>query len=100
MRSKNNSNYCPHPLDTKEIVLPDELMELSEEISRNVHEVWSKGRIDDGWTYAEEMDEDKKTHPLLVPYEELPESEKDYDRRTSQETIKMIVALGFCICKK
>ena len=40
------------------------------------------------------------THPCLVPYDELPESEKDYDRATSQETLKLIMKLGFDISKK
>ena len=36
-----------------------------------------------------------KTHPSLVPYAQLPESEKEYDRRTSQETVKVLMKLGF-----
>lgn len=91
--------YIPHPLDTSNVSLPQELVDLSENIARNVHEVWSKGRIDDGWSYGEQLDEVLKTHPSLVPYERLCESEKEYDRRTSQETVKMILALGFKIVK-
>lgn len=91
--------YKPQPLDTSYVSLPQELVDLSEMIARNVHEVWSKGRIDDGWIYGETRDDTAKTHPCLVPYEELSDSEKEYDRRTSQETIKLIMALGFRIMK-
>ena len=45
-------------------------------------------------------DDEKKTHPCLVPYEELPEIEKDYDRNTAIGTLKLIQALGFDIVKK
>lgn len=89
--------YTPHPIDTKDVVLPDELNELAEKIAENVHEVWSSGRMADGWTYGEQRDDANKKHPCLVPYSELSEAEKDYDRRTSQETVKLIIKLGFRI---
>lgn len=95
----NKYNYIPHPIDTKDVVLPEELAPLAEEIAKNVHEVWSKGRMKDGWTYGEERDDVKKHHPCLVPYEELTENEKEYDRNTSQETLKLIMKLGFRIVK-
>ncbi len=40
-----------------------------------------------------------KEHPCLVPYEELPESEKEYDRNAALQTLKAIVALGYGIKK-
>lgn len=89
----------PHPIDTKEVVLPKELEDLAEDIAKNVHEVWSAGRMKDGWTYGEERNDAKRQHPCLVPYEELTEEEKEYDRNTSVETIKLILKLGFMITK-
>jgi ryanodine receptor 2 len=41
-----------------------------------------------------------KAAPCLVPYDELPESEKAYDRDTSVETLKLITKLGFRIIRK
>ena len=87
--------YTPKPLDTTNIVLPKELQSLAEQMAKNVHEVWAAGRIAEGWTYGAVRDDVHKTHPCLVPYEELPESEKEYDRRTSVETLKFILAQGF-----
>lgn len=95
-----SNNYEPHPINTADVQLPDELLVLSEEIAKNVHEVWSAGRIADGWTFGLERDDVKKTHPSLIPYEELSESEKDYDRRTAEATLKLIVKLGFEIKPK
>ncbi len=91
--------YEPKPIDTKEIKLPIELMELMEQIAENVHETWAIGRIEQGWTYGEKRDDDKKTTPCLVPYSELPESEKDYDRKTAIETLRAIIAMGYTIEK-
>lgn len=92
-------NYIPQPIDTKDVVLPQELIPLVEGIAKNVHEVWSKGRMDDGWRYGEKRDDAEKLHPCLVPYEELTEIEKVFDRKTSQETLKLIIKLGFRIVK-
>ena len=62
--SKNN--YMPHPIDAKEVVLPKELEALAEDIAKNVHEVWSAGRMKDGWTYGEERNDAKRQHPCLM----------------------------------
>ena len=95
----NKNDYIPQPIDTKEVVLPKELNLPAEEIAKNVHEVWAEGRMKAGWTYGKERDDVQKHHPCLVPYEELSENEKEYDRNTSQETLKLIMKLGFKITK-
>lgn len=92
--------YNPKPIDTKNVSLPEELLELTEKIAENVHEIWALGRVSEGWTYGEKRDDAKKTTPCLVPYSELPEGEKDYDRNTALETLKLIVALGYKIEKQ
>ena len=91
--------YMPKPIDTTQISLPEDLLELKEQIAENVHEVWSAGRIADGWTYGEERNDAEKKHPCLVPYNQLPEEEKEFDRNTALETLKLIVALGYKIEK-
>ena len=89
----------PNPVDTKSVDLPKGLEPLVEEMSKNVHEVWAQTRISQGWTYGEERNDTEKKHPCLVPYEELPEEEKEYDRNTSVETIKLILKLEFKITR-
>lgn len=91
--------YIPHPVDTADIQLPEELESLAEEMAKNVHEVWAETRIRQGWRYGRQRDDEKKTHPCLVPYSELPEEEKEYDRNTSVSTLKLITKLGFRIVK-
>jgi hypothetical protein len=92
--------YKPNPIDTTKISLSSDIMALSEILAKNTHEVWASGRIAEGWTYGDVLDDIKKKHPCLVPYEELPESEKDYDRATSLESLKVILSLGYAINKK
>lgn len=91
--------YIPNPIDTSEIVLDDDIIELSEKIAKNVHEVWAKKRIEEGWKYGAIRNEEKKEHPCLIPYEELPEQEKEYDRETFCESFKVLLKLGYKIEK-
>lgn len=94
-----NQKYIPCPADTSRIELPEDLSELTERMARNVHEVWAQTRIQQGWSYGPERDDRKKHHPCLVPYDELSESEREYDRKTALETLKFIVKAGYRIDK-
>lgn len=91
--------YNPLPINTDGIKLDKEIVELSEILAKNTHEVWAKGRIEEGWKFGTKRDDVLKTHPGLVPYEDLSDEEKDYDRRTSEETLKLIIKLGYKIEK-
>ena len=85
--------------DISDVVLPKELLEIKEILAENVHECWSQQRLQEGWRYGKARDEKIKVTPCLVPYSELPEEEKDYDRQTSLETIKLLLKLGFKISR-
>ena len=89
--------YQPNPLNTADIELSESLVELTEKMARNVHEVWAAGRLADGWVWGEGRNDALKTHPCLIPYDELSESEREYDRHTAIETLKLILSLGFSI---
>ena len=91
--------YKPNPIDTSDIILDKDLLELTEKIAENVHEVWSQGRMNEGWQYGEKRDDENKFHPCLVEYDKLSESEKEYDRNTAMETLRLIVKLGYKIEK-
>ena len=87
----------PKPIDTSRIRIPRELAELSETLARNIHDVWSRRRKAEGWRYGPRRDASTKTHASLIPYEDLPDSEKEYDRATAMETLKVLMALGYGI---
>lgn len=93
------SNYKPQPIDTKDVQLSDELNALVEIVAQNVHEVWAQSRIEQGWSFGVERNDVQKKHPCLLPYENLTEEEKDYDRKTVLETLRVITKLGFTIKK-
>lgn len=92
--------YVPHPIDVTGVELDEELMELTESIAENAHEVWASKRRNEGWSYGPKRDDVLKEHPDMVPYSELPESEKYYDRDMAMNTIRLVRKLGFNISRK
>jgi ryanodine receptor 2 len=91
--------YEPKPLDTTAVVLPPDVVALTEQLAENAHEVWAVTRIKQGWTFGPVRDDANKKHPCLVPYADLPDSEKVYDRGTAMETLKAVLALGYVVSK-
>ena len=89
--------YEPAPIDTSGVTLTGKLLELTELLASNVHEIWAKQRMAEGWRYGPERSDARKEHPDLIPYDQLSEGEKDYDRQTAMESIKLILALGYRI---
>lgn len=95
-----HKNYTPQPIDTSTVEVTEDIRVLGEYLAKNTHELWALQRINAGWTYGPMRDTEKKQHPDLVPYEALSEEEKQYDRTTSMETIKVILSLGYRIVKE
>jgi ryanodine receptor 2 len=89
--------YAPQPIDTSRVELPASLEPLVEKLAEHVHDVWAQRRIDQGWSWGEKRDDLQKKHPCLVPYNQLAESEKQFDRNTALATLKAVVALGYRI---
>ncbi|HLW68103.1 MAG TPA: RyR domain-containing protein [Gemmataceae bacterium] len=91
--------YVPQPIDTSQVQVPPSLVDLTEQLAENAHDVWARQRLSDGWTWGPQRDDKAKHHPCLIPYADLPDSEKQYDRQTAMETLKAIMALGYRIEK-
>ena len=89
--------YQPAPLDNSSIELSTDLQDLVELLAHNNHDLWAKHRMEEGWSWGPHRDDKKKETPMLIPYGELPESEKHYDRQNALETLKTIVNLGWTI---
>lgn len=91
--------YEPRPIDTTNVKLASDLLDLVELLAAHNHDIWAVKRISEGWKYGPARNDDTKTHPDLVPYEQLPESEKEYDRESVRKTLMAIVTLGYRIRK-
>ncbi len=91
--------YEPKPINTSNVVVPKELNRLVEAIAENAHENWAAQRISEGWQHGLERNDAKLLHPDLIPYSDLTDTEKEYDRLTAMGTIRLLLALGFKIEK-
>src|ERR1700757_2147701 len=89
--------YHPKPIDTSKVSLNPALTELTERLAENVHDTWSQRRLAEGWRYGPSRNDASKEHPNLVPYDQLSEPEREYDRKTALETIRMLLSLGYRI---
>ena len=89
--------YRPDPIDASDVVLPSRLHSLAHLLAENTHEVWSVGRMKDGWTYGPKRDDRRKKHPCLVPYVFLTSEEKEYDLNTAMGTLQTLLVVGFQI---
>lgn len=93
------NEYIPRPIDTSAVQVPEELLQLADVLARNVHETWALERVKQGWKFGPERNDEKKLHPCLIPYDELPESETIFDHNTAMETLKVILGMGYKIVK-
>ena len=91
--------YAPNPIDTSKIKVSKDLLDLQQLLAENTHDIWAKERMQQGWTYGPERSDPAKKHPDLVAYSELPQQEKEYDRKTATELLKVILSLGYQITK-
>ena len=96
-RENRAAHYAPAPIELSDVIVDDDLLKLREAIAENAHEVWAKGRMAEGWRYGPTRDDALKLHPDLLPYSDLPDSEKEYDRETAMKTIMLLKKLGYDI---
>ena len=97
---KNMKTYVPKPIDLSDVELTEDLNELREAIAENAHEIWAENRQSEGWTYGPQRDDKLKQTPDMVPYSQLPEGEKEYDREMAMKTIKLLRKLGYDLIKR
>lgn len=93
-------SYHPAPIPTAHVTLSPELHALTERLAKHAHDLWAAQRIKDGWIFGPKRDDTAKHHPCIIPYADLPESEKEYDRNAALGTLKAILALGYRIEKE
>jgi len=77
--------------------VPARLEQDLEILAETEHNHWMVERMLNGWRYAKKRDNPKKLHPLLIPYAQLPETEKDKDREAIREYVKLVGEAGFII---
>ncbi len=98
--SNDMKTYTPKSIDLSDVELTEDLNELREAIAENAHEIWAENRYAEGWRYGVQRNDELKLHPDMVPYSQLPEGEKEYDREMAMKTIKLLKKLGYDLIKR
>jgi RyR domain len=70
-----------------------------EELARLEHDAWCDALRMEGWRPGPGMDSDSKEHPMLVPWEQLSEEERNKDRDPVRALPTMLAAAGFEILR-
>jgi len=87
--------YTPTPVDTSGVLLPEDLNGIVEVLAKNTNENWDSTRMSEGGWYGPKRNDEYKEYTCLVPFENLPESEKERDRKVVREMSKTLLTLGF-----
>ena len=100
INTRDMKTYNPKPIDLSDVELTEDLNELREAIAENAHDVWAVERQAQGWSYGPQRDDVKKHNPCMVPYSQLPENEKTFDREMAMNTLKLVKKLGYDLVKR
>src|SRR4030067_861572 len=87
--------YEAKSLDLTNVQISADLVKLVERLAEITHDNWVRQRLADGWRHGQRRDDVQKEHPCIVPYDDLPESEKEYDRKISLGVVQAMIASGY-----
>lgn len=71
--------------------------DLVEVLAEAVHDRWMERRRREGWRPGPVRDDAELTHPGLVPYAALPDSEREYDRATVRVVVEELRRRGMLV---
>lgn len=86
--------FEPKPFNSSRSILSPTLNELVEMLAENTHEMWAKIRMEEGYKFGRKDDENKKILTSLLPYFFLLEEDKEKNRVSARELVKVITSMG------
>lgn len=99
----NSAGYRIAPLrdwDAENFVFSEKGDNQDDEVTRMAkleHESWCREKKAEGWRYGSKKDSDQKTNPNLIPWEELPPSEKEKNKGYIRDLPRLLARAGFQI---
>ncbi|XDC62019.1 hypothetical protein R6Z07M_013201 [Ovis aries] len=92
-------NFDPRPVETLNVIIPEKLDSFINKFAEYTHEKWAFDKIQNNWSYGENIDEELKTHPMLRPYKTFSEKDKEIYRWPIKESLKAMIAWEWTIEK-
>jgi hypothetical protein len=68
-----------------------------DQMARLEHDLWRQTKLANGWQFGQQKNEKKRTHPDLVEWEQLPESEREKNRAMVRQLPKLLAQIGYQI---
>lgn len=97
------TDYNPQPVDLSHVQLPEGMDSLRELLAAHNHDTWAANKMSprNGYVYGKETNDqaDPPTHCDLIPYEDLDDEKKKWDRDTAEASIRLLIHLGYTITK-
>lgn len=88
--------YIPHPVDTRDVLLDDDLLALTAALAENAHETAQDALYGAGWRCGD-YDATAKTRPDMVPFSRLPEEARAGYGEAAAATLRLARKLGYRI---
>jgi hypothetical protein len=98
-KNQQAQKYVPKPLDLDHILVPADLDPVLDSCAALIHRMWCQEHLKDHWTHGAVLDENLHTHPLLVPFHELPVESMTMNINSVTQTVKVLLYLGFRITR-
>ncbi|ESO90186.1 hypothetical protein LOTGIDRAFT_123762 [Lottia gigantea] len=92
-----DGTYTPQPVTTTRVNLNQQLENTTSKFAEHFHDSWALKKIESGWIFGSRFDEEKKTHPILKPYNLLDERVKSKYTTPMKETLKAMIAWGWTL---
>lgn len=70
-----------------------------EQLAEMEHERWMQAKIEAGWRYAPETDKEKKLQQALLPWDRLPEEQREKDRALVRAIPRILARAGYTVVK-
>jgi hypothetical protein len=71
-----------------------------EMLAKKEHERWLRVKRKTGWRYGDPRDDDRLLHPLVRPWAELPEREREKNRKAIENLPKIVAAAGLTLARR
>jgi hypothetical protein len=89
---KINVRLRPYKTHCQVVIITDNEIE---EMAKIEHERWREDLVGQGWRYGIKKNKEYKTHPCIIPFEQLPENKQKYDKEIIYSIPVLLKAEGF-----
>ncbi|CAF0745111.1 unnamed protein product, partial [Didymodactylos carnosus] len=92
---KLQEEYEPNPVDITGVSLSPHMEEFVKAYAESVHDQWSYAKIEQGWSYGEQINDKYRQHPNIRPYKTLDRKDQIKIEEPIRDALKAVEKLKF-----